>query len=166
MGLMAISQNIREKVPLSTYDLWVSMIENWGESNKEYNHCKDEPLKTCFLKMCKYMWRMFNAMSLIRKRLPAPILPGLVHFGEAEADPEYAMKMWLAYKKKGNAELDPKQKENVKLFLRQFHCHGAADDINKKFAPECISKMNKAVNLYNKKLAKFLTNPTQTPWKP
>jgi len=23
---------------LSTKDLWVSMIENWGEANKEYHH--------------------------------------------------------------------------------------------------------------------------------
>lgn len=79
MEVMAISPNIRAKLPLSTYDLWVSMIENWGESNKEYKHCKDDPLKKCFLKMCKYVWRMFNAMRLIRGRMPARYLPGLVH---------------------------------------------------------------------------------------
>ncbi|KAL9976542.1 hypothetical protein ACROYT_G013856 [Oculina patagonica] len=29
------------RTSLSTNDLWVSMIENWGESIKEYNHCKE-----------------------------------------------------------------------------------------------------------------------------
>ena len=55
---------------LSTHDLWVSMIENWGESNKEYNHCRQDPLTKCLLKMSKYLLRMFNAMRLLRSRLP------------------------------------------------------------------------------------------------
>ena len=54
------------RTPLSVNDLWVSMIENWGESNKEYNHCKAAPLVKCFLKMSKYMWRVFSAMRLVR----------------------------------------------------------------------------------------------------
>ena len=162
MKVMAISPKKKEKQPLSTYDLWVSMIENWGESNKEYNHCKDDPLKTCFLKMCKYMWRMFNAMRLIRGRMPARYLPGLVHFGEADGDPEYAMKMWLAYKKNRKTKLG-----KVRFFLRQFHCDGAVANLKAKFNPKCISKMNEAVNRYNKRLAKFLTNESdkKPAWK-
>ena len=45
------------KTSLSTNDLWVSMIENWGEANKEYNHCDLKrrpgyrPIKECFLQM-------------------------------------------------------------------------------------------------------------------
>ena len=31
------------KTALTTNDLWVSMIENWGEANKEYEHCGGNP---------------------------------------------------------------------------------------------------------------------------
>ena len=102
-------------------------------------------------------------MTLIRDRIPATYRPGLVHFGEAYADPEYAMRMWLAYKKKGKVEID--QEKQVKEFLRQFHCDGAVSNINMKFPLECLSKMSDAVNLYNVKLAKLLTDKSdQEPW--
>ena len=106
---------------LTKVDLWVSMIENWGEANKEYTHCGSAPLEVCFLKMSKYMWRMFSAMRLLRNCIPPNYRPGLVHFGEKYADPEFAMQMWLDYKKQGATAI-PKQKGNVKEFLRQFGC--------------------------------------------
>ena len=81
------------KTGLTTSDLWVSMIENWGETNKEYEHCGGIPLEECFLKMSKYMRRMFNAMRLIRESLPPSTTTELVHFGEKFRDPEFAMKM-------------------------------------------------------------------------
>ena len=149
---------------LSTNDLWVSMIENWGEANKEYNHCNKAPLEECFLKMSKYMWRMFNAMNLVRERLPPNARVGLVHFGEHFADPEYAMKMWLDYKKQGKTAI-PKQKANVQMFLRQFHCDKAV--LGTPFSPTCISKMNDQVNAYNNKLAGLVTDqPVKPPWRP
>ena len=83
---------------LSTEDLWVSMIENWGEANKEYHHCEEEryPLEKCLLKSSKYLWRMFNAMKFIRGRLPANEIDGLVQFdAEDFSNPEYAASKWL-----------------------------------------------------------------------
>ena len=149
---------------LTDSDLWVSMIENWGEANKEYNHCGEIPLEECFLKMSKYMWRVFNAMRLIRDRLPPKAKPGLVHFGEKFRDPEFAMKMWLDYKKQGKTAI-PKQKSNVKDFLAQFGCDKAV--FGKPFSPTCISKMNDKVNAYNKKLAGLVTDdPVKPPWRP
>ena len=153
---------------LTNIDLWVSMIENWGESNKEYNHCKEAPLEECFLKMSKYMWRMFNAMRLLRDRLPPKRKLGLVHFGEDFADPEFAMRMWLDYKKQGKTAI-PKQKSNVQAFLRQFKCDQAVKDVGfgKPFSPTCISKMNDKVNAYNAKLAANVTaKPERPPWRP
>ena len=151
--------------PLSTNDLWVSMIENWGESNKEYNHCgQTTPLEECFLKMSKYMWRMFSAMKLVRNRLPPEHRVGLVHFGEKFADPEFAMQMWLDYKKQGKTAI-PKHKASVKEFLRQFHCNAAV--FGKPFSPTCISKMNDKVNAYNVKLAGLVTDePVRPLWRP
>ncbi len=153
------------KTPLSTTDLWVSLIENWGESNKEYNHCKKDPLEECFLKMTKYMWRMFSAMKLVRDRIPPPQRPGLVHFGEKYKDPEFSMRMWLDYKKQGKRAI-PKQLENVKQFLTQFGCEGAVKKSGEPFPPTCISKMNDKVNAYNVKLAGLLADePVKPPWR-
>jgi len=152
------------KTALTTSDLWVSMIENWGEANKEYNHCGGIPLEECFLKMTKYMWRMFNAMRLIRERLPPNVRPGLVHFGEKFRDPEFAMKMWLDYKKQGKTAI-PTHKSNVEQFLQQFGCNAAV--LGEPFSPTCISKMNDKVNAYNKKLAGLVTDePVKPPWRP
>ncbi|XP_078361855.1 uncharacterized protein LOC144646184 [Oculina patagonica] len=154
------------KTPLSTTDLWVSIIENWGESNKEYEHCKQAPLEECFLKMSKYMWRVFNAMRLVRDRIPASQRAGLVHFGEEKyANPELAMKMWLDYKKQGRTAI-PRQSENVKQFLRQFGCDKAVESFGSPFSSTCISKMNDKVNGYNVKLAGLLTDePVKPPWR-
>lgn len=152
------------KTGLTTNDLWVSMIENWGEANKEYGHCGGIPLEECFLKMSKYLWRTFNAMRLIRERLPPKAKPGLVHFGEKFRDPEFAMKMWLDYKKQGKTAI-PKHMSNVKEFLDQFGCNLAV--FGKPFSPTCISKMNNKVNAYNTKLASLVTDvPEKPPWRP
>ena len=149
---------------LSTNDLWVSMIENWGEANKEYNHYGQAPLEECLLKMTKYMWRLFNAMKLVRDRLPPSAKVGLVHFGEKYGDPEFAMTMWLDYKKQGKAAI-PRQKDNVRAFLRQFHCDKAV--LGTPLSPTCISKMNDQVNAYNKRLAGLVTDdPVRPPWRP
>lgn len=152
------------KTALTTMDLWVSMIENWGESNKEYAHCQTVPLEECFIKMSKYMWRMFNAMRLVRELLPPNAKLGLVHFGEQFRDPEFAMKMWLDYKKQGKTAI-PKYKSNVKQFLTQFQCNAAV--FGEPFSPTCISKMNDKVNAYNVKLAGLVTDePVKPPWRP
>ena len=152
------------KSALTTNDLWVSMIENWGEANKEYEHCGGIPLEECFLKMSKYMWRMFNAMRLIRESLPPSTTTELVHFGKKFRDPEIAMKMWLDYKQHGKAAI-PKQASNVKEFLDQFGCRAAA--FGKPFSPTCISKMNDKVNAYNGKLASLVTDdPVKPAWRP
>lgn len=149
---------------LSTNDLWVSMIENWGESNKEYEHCRTDPVEVCFLKMSKYMWRMFHAMKLVRGAIPPQARPGLVHFGEAFADPEYAMRMWLDFKKQGKTAI-PKHKYQVIQFLKQFKCENAV--IGQPLSPTCISKINDEVNKYNKILAATVTDkPAKQPWRP
>ena len=149
---------------LPTNDLWVSMIENWGETNKEYEHCRTEPVEVCFLKMSKYMWRMFNAMRLVRGDIPAQARPGLLHFGEGFADPEYVSRMWLDYKKQGKAAI-PKHQKKVMQFMRQFKCEKAV--IGQPLSPECMSKINDKVNAYNKKLAATVTDaPAKRPWRP
>lgn len=151
--------------PLSTIDLWVSMIENWGESNKEYNHCSDAkeppPLVPCFLKMSKYLSRMFNAMRLVRYRLPIKDRSSLLNFG-APDDPEYATLLWRRYKKKGKA-IPKTEARNVYSFLKKFKCEVA--EAKGLLSRKCLGKMNEVVNDYNLKLASLVTDvPTKPPW--
>jgi len=144
------------KRPLSNIDLWVSIIENWGDTLKEYNHCKHEPLVVCFLKMSKYMWRTFNAMRLVHdlNALPRNDLIMLVRFDNAipGLDPESLTKAWQEYKRKGKNAI-PERKIIIERFLEFFECYNAVKDLNKPFAPECIKKMTDKVNAYNVRLA-------------
>ena len=152
------------RTPLSVNDLWVSMIENWGESNKEYNHCRNDPLTKCFLKMSKYMWRVFNAMRLVRDRLPSEAkLKGVVRFGEQFGDPEYAMAMWLRYKKQGGGAIPEEDIKAVKSFLLQFECNQAVLNMQQPIPSACVTKMNDKINDYNKALASLVTDVTV--WK-
>ena len=153
--------DLSPRSPLSIKDLWVSMIENWGESNKEYNHCKTDPLVKCFLKMSKYMWRVFNAMRLVRARLPNEAkLKKVVRFGEQFGDPEYAMAMWLRYKKQGGGAIPDDDIKAVKSFLLQFECNKAVRNMQAPIPPTCIIKMNAKINDYNKALASLVTDTT------
>ena len=111
--------------------------------------------------MSKYMWRVFNAMRLVRERIPASCRSGLVYFSEVSrfSNPEFAFQMWLDYKRQGKAAI-PKHKENVQEFLRQFQCNQAVKGVGfgKPFPTDCISKMNGKVNAYSKRLAGLVTD--------
>ena len=155
--------DLSPRTPLSINDLWVSMIENWGESNKEYNHCKKESLVKCFLKMSKYMWRMFDAMRIVRVRLPnAAKLKGVVRFGEQFGDPQHAMSLWLRRKQTGEDEIK-RRDEDVKSFLLQFGCYEAVLKITYPIPKACVTKMNEKVNEYNEALA-FLVRDADRRW--
>ena len=97
---------------LSTYDLWVSVIENWEDANKKYIHCGPNVLiAACLNKTSKCLWRMFNAMGLVRVRLPSRSSQGLLAFGTTD-DPEAAAPQW---RRNGQAT-EPKSYKN---FLKQ-----------------------------------------------
>ena len=138
--------------PLSNNDLWVSMIENWGDAVKEYNHCKNNALAVCFLKMSKYLWRVFNAMKRMHELniLPPSVLP----FNKV-IDPEALTKAWVDYKKAGRSAI-PNQKILIQRFLEFFKCFVAVKDIFKPLSLECLSKMNNKINEYNKALASIV----------
>ena len=148
---------------LSTEDLWVSMIENWGDANKEYHHCQEKtyPLEKCLLKSSKYMFRMFNAMRFIRGRLTANETDGLVQFdAEDFSNPEYAAEEWMGYRQQGRSEI-PKNIGDVRQFFEQFDCDSVA--FGEQLSPACISKMNDKVNAYNLKLAGLVTDKSVLP---
>ena len=125
---------------LSTHDLWVSMIENWGESNKEYNHCIEDPLAKCLLKMSKYLFRMFNAMRLMSNL-------------ETHKKRESTAEEWLRLKKEGKTEIPESENSMIISFLGDFKCEITNDFRNTPLSPECLRKIHDDVNAYNVKLA-------------
>ena len=136
--------------PLSTYDLWVSMIENWGEVNKEYKHCKLISVAECLMKMSKYLSRMFDAMRVIRSsRLPKKDREELLDFGTTD-DPEFVTDLLLRYRRSGK-KLSPADKQFVERFLKKFEC-GLNRDL-RDFKSNCLKNIQIKVNAYNKKLA-------------
>ena len=60
------------KKEIKPIDYWVSMIENWGDANKEYGHCKVKSPAQCLVKMCKYLWRVYDAMNILDKNPEIP----------------------------------------------------------------------------------------------
>ena len=138
--------------PLSTYDLWVSMIENWGEANKEYKHCGKISVAKCLMKMSKYLSRMFDAMRVIRRsRLPKKDREGLLDF-ETTDDPEFVTHLLLRYRRSGK-ELSPAANQFVKLFLEKFKCDSFNSPFRYSYRSDCLKKIHEEVNAYNKKLA-------------
>ena len=137
--------------PLSTYDLWVSMIENWGEANKENKHCRNISVAKCLMKMSKYLSRMFDAMRVIRRsRLPKKDREGLLDFGTTD-DPEFVTDLLLRYKKSGK-KLSPAAYHFVRFFLDKFKCR-ISSRVHSNFLWDCLKKIHNEVNAYNKKLA-------------
>ena len=137
--------------PLSTYDLWVSMIENWGEANKECKHCRNISVAKCLMKMSKYLSRMFDAMRVIhRSRLPKKDREGLLDFGTTD-DPEFVTDLLLRYRRSGK-ELSPAANQFVTLFLKKFKCNTFNSQLS-YFRWDCLKKIHEKVNAYNKKLA-------------
>ena len=88
-----------ENMRLSIYDLWVSMIENWGDANKEYQHCGNIVAAECLVKMSKYLSRMFNAMKLLRQRVQITDRYAIT----ITKIPESTTLLWLQYKRKGGS---------------------------------------------------------------
>ena len=134
------------------------MIENWGEANKEYKHCEGDYLVECLMKMSKYMWRVLDAMTLLRFRLPRE----LDTVSLRPCDPQFIMKMWLRYKKEGKTVFTNDEMENVRDFLKEFGCHEAMFPNLRRFtfSQSCLEKLNAKVNAYNVKLATlFSQNP-------
>ena len=165
------NNQMKVNIPLTTEDLWVSMLENWGESNKEYNDCKNDPMEQCLLKMSKYMKRMFNAMRLVLERLPESNRLGLLDFPDFSiitdpkfafkrfSNPEFAFETWLGYKKDGKPAIPPENMEGLRECLRQFQCDLAVKlaGSNKPLPAACISRINDKVNAYNVRLAGLAT---------
>ena len=160
---------MKVNTPLTTEDLWVSMLENWGESNKEYQHCKNDPMEQCFLKMSKYMARMFNAMRLVLEHIPVSNRLGLLNFKEVTgfSNPEFAFQMWLGYKKDGKTAIPPENMEGLKECLRTFECYRAVQQAGfyKRLPADCISKIFTIVNAYNVRLAGLNLPPAKAPWR-
>ena len=101
----------------------------------------------CLMKMSKYLSRMFDAMRVIhRSRLPKKDRKGLLDFGTTD-DPEFVTDFLLRYKRRGK-KLPAAANHFVTGFLEKFKCNTQSENLL-----NCLKKIHKEVNAYNKKLA-------------
>lgn len=144
---MKLRQYEIANLPLN--DVWVSMIENWGETNKEYSHCNKKILEECLLKMSKYMWRMFAAMKELRGRISAPKRGGLVSFAGLK-NPEEMMSYWLDVYKRRGVNMVSSNENFVKNFFLTLNCPN--ERLGQPLSYDCMESINNKVDIYNKKL--------------
>ena len=60
-------------------DYWVSLLENWADTVKEYNReckAKSAPITVCLPKMSKYFWRLLDAMFAAYGKLKPTLQTG------------------------------------------------------------------------------------------
>lgn len=144
-------------------DLWVSMIENWGEVNKEYNHhCDKVNLQKCLVKLSKYFWRTLSAMKALDRFIPPFRRKGLIDFS-GEMNPEAIMDHWLqTYKRNcldeiNNTEIE---RERLNIFFTKFGCRTEAISLFFSFSHKCLESINQFVVRYTAELPNAL--PLQT----
>ena len=136
-------------------DYWASMIENWADSNKEYEHCTELKVEACLLKMSKYLRRTFHAMKSIYNilsRIPNPanalkaagLLP--VYHLQPGKDPETISLEWVS-KYRGAKDEIPDFAKNIKPFLDTVGCSGQT--ANKALDFECMKRIQAQVMSYN-----------------
>ncbi|PFX16008.1 RNA-directed DNA polymerase from mobile element jockey [Stylophora pistillata] len=112
----------------------------------------------CLMKMSKYLSRMFNAMRLVRARIPIRSRWALLAFGTPD-DPEAAALLWRRKRK-----VESVKPKSFYMFLKKFHCKGMVNKRAKVPAADlalsldCMTNINTEVNAYNEKLAELVTD--------
>ena len=157
---MKLPQYLPSKLPM--LNLWVSMIENWGEVNKEFNHYCDKGVKlqVCVVKLSKYFWRTLSAMKELGKYIPPYLKKGLIEF--TSENPEAIMDHWLqTYKRQGLNEIDESEieRKRLRIFFTKFGCLTVAKDLS-SFTRKCLESINQLVVKYTTQLSIVL--PLQT----
>jgi hypothetical protein len=137
-------------------DYWVSMIENWADANKEYNHCVDLNVEACLVKMSKYLQRTFDAMKRIYKvlsRIPNPgnaLSPAkLQNPIQKKVDPEKITSEWNN-NFRGEPDKIPDFAKSIKPFLQSVGCNKQAANV--ALSSDCMKSIERKVMAYNKLL--------------
>ena len=152
---------------LTIMDYWVSMIENWADANKVYNHCKAEniSLGPCLLSMTKYLFRTFNATKEIHYRLTSPVKTVFnilnqrtkklkkgnsgVNFG-SKNDLSVLTQNWIAKYKGQETEVPIDEIKRFSVILKCEHQNFTT----------CLNKINNLVKNYDHFLIKLSKSPT------
>jgi hypothetical protein len=136
-------------------DYWVSMIENWADANKEYEHCSELKVEACLLKMSKYLRRTFHAMKSIYKilsRIPNPgnalkaVKLAPEYSLQPGTDPEIITLDWVS-RHRGSKDEIPDFPNNIKPFLQSVGCDKQAANVALSF--DCMKSIQSKVMAYN-----------------
>lgn len=141
------------KAGTTVMDYWVSMIENWADSNKEYEHCTELKVEACLLKMSKYLRRTFHAMKSIyniSSRVPKPgnaLKAARLHPEySSQPDPEQITLQWVS-EYRGVLDEIPEFNKNIKPFLDAVGCSGQREKTALDF--DCMKSIQAKVMSYN-----------------
>lgn len=155
---------------ISVNDYWVSMLENWADSIKEYNReCARHSLQiaACLPKMSKYLWRMLDAMHTIRSKLPTELQQDLAEMDNVQTTGVRSVMLhWLNnVKRKGLVAIPsddrlpnllPTQGNNLDVFLTTFSCTSQLKYL--PLAESCVDAIQAEIRKYNRRLFLHLVN--------
>lgn len=160
--VVGVTQMKRGKVArlMSSNDYWVSMLENWADSVKEYNReCVKQGLAVavCLPRMSKYLWRMLDAMYKVRLRLRKELQQNLADVDKRGSGARTIVANWLDnVKRKGlhaipqnEAKLNAPQ-SNLDVFLQTFKC----PKLNRydPLTQGCMDAIQAEIRKYNRRL--------------
>lgn len=136
---------------ITPLDLWTSMLENWGNSMREWNLCMHSKVgerqvaEECLVRMSKYMWRTFLTMKDIYGVLDEK--NGLKDISSVEE----SMRNWL-YNLKKAGEMKITKEGEVKNFMDFFGCNPATDGVGKVISEDCIDRIFDYIKPYSFRL--------------
>ncbi|CAB3999776.1 Hypothetical predicted protein [Paramuricea clavata] len=151
----------RYSTHITEIDAWVSMLENWADSVKEFKReCETKGLLVaqCLPKMSKNLLRTLAAMKTIWKSLPDQIEGNSMKADLAKITPSTVVNWYLNVQRKGLDELPSSEQYNFKLFLTTFKCPE-----NLKFTDDniafhkCLDAIQNEVRKYNRRLFTYIT---------
>lgn len=152
---------------ITMIDCWVSMLENWADTVREYRIKCAIPGKTvvaCLPKISKQMWRMLHAMHRIYQGLPSSLKHDLTKMDNSgNSGVRSIMKHWLNnVKRKGLDKIpanDPRlnhQTSNLNKFKTVFKCTYLVP--HKKFPVSCMNAIHAEIRKYNRRLFIYLAD--------
>ena len=145
---------------MTMIDYWVSMIENWADANKVFGHCGNKKVTECLLSMAKYLYRTFDALTIIKNTLcnTRKLINALkVAFKETSTECKRnninvageKFKYWIANYKGRMTDLPPNE---LKQFVRSVGC--PPQDPGLALKVECMNKIQNLVKGFNDLLVK------------
>ncbi|XP_032236839.1 uncharacterized protein LOC116617858 [Nematostella vectensis] len=156
VGVLQMKKN-EIKDLLTVLDYWVSMVENWADANKEFQHCgPSDKVAKCLVKMSKYLYRTFYSINGLDTLLRTSKLSGIINTLKTQTkglienfpgkekpiakEPQDITEKWV--EKYRNKEAQPDHSSEISPFLKLFLCTETEND---PLSRRCMDKIQKLI---------------------